>query len=342
MTSASSFTLTTGGATLQVGAATSSRVASLKYLGTEMLYTVTTGGNTLWGSTLWVSPQTNWTAACKSASTLDCFPPPAALDGNAYTGGIEAADTTLTFTGTADSYTHLRFRKTFSASLKDSSFTNLYHLINTSGGPISWAPWEDTRFPSGGVTFWPSGNIKAFGNDGMLKQTHDTLGATWFTYDSSASLTGRTKIFGDAGVPGWMAHVDKSRNLFIKKFADTPPDKQAPGTESECEIYVTGSLLEMELQGPYGPIPANDSIGWQVQWFVRKLPENIAVGRNKALLDFVNQTVGSAVTGVLPNRNGTEDAVRMRRSGRSIILEVSRPMDLEISLFDLRGKSLAR
>ncbi len=333
----SNYTLTTGGATLQVGPASSARISSLKYQGAEMLYLTTSGGNVLWGSTVWASPQAYWTATCKSANTVDCWPPPAAMDGNAYTGGPVAADTTITYTGTADSYMHLRIRKTFSAQLGDSSFTNLYHFVNTSSTPITWAPWEDTRFPSGGLTFWPTGSGAATGNAGLLKQLRDTLGVTWFTYDSSATLSGTTKIFADGGAPGWMAHVDKSRMLFIKKFVDTPPAKKAPGTENECEIYVTRALQEMELQGPYDPIPANDSVAWEVKWFVRKLPDAIAISRNKALADFVTQVISGSATRM--RTDGFEGVADFRSaiSGKSIRLRIPRALELGIFLADARG-----
>lgn len=340
ISSAPTFTLTTGGTTLQVSTANSARINSLKYLGTELLYLVSSGGNILWGSTFWASPQAYWTASCKSANTLDCWPPPAAMDGNAYTGGPLAADTTLSYTGTAESYTKLRFRKTFSADLKDSSFTNTYYMVNTSASPVTWAPWEDTRFPSGGITFWPTGSGAPTGNANLLKQVKDTLGVTWFTYDSSATLSGTTKIFADGGAAGWMAHVDKNRILFIKKFADTPPAKKAPGVENECEMYITQALQEMELQGPYDPIPANDSAAWSVKWFVRKLPDGVAVSRNKALADFTAQVIQGAGTGLAGGRGQAAGFSIQRRRG-SLELETYLSMHLSISLANARGRELA-
>ena len=337
--SGSSFTLTTGGATLQVGPASSARISSLKYQGAELLYLSTSGGNVLWGSTAWASPQANWTAACKTANNSSCWPPPSAMDGDAYTGGLAAADTAITYTGTADSYMHLRIRKTFSANLKDSSFTNLYHYVNTSTSPITWGPWEDTRFPSGGLTFWSTGSGTPTGNAGLLKQVKDTLGVTWFTYDSSAALSGTTKVFADGGAGGWMAHVDKGRVLFIKKFTDTPAAKKAPGVENECELYVTAALQEMELQGPYDAIPANDSVAWEVKWFVRKLPDGIAISRNKALADFVGQVISGSATGLREYRAEGRSGFRSGIYGRSIRLRTSQARNLKIAIADMRGRA---
>lgn len=340
--SGSNFTLSTGGATLQVGPANSARVNSLKYQGAEMLYLNSSGGNILWGSTFWASPQAYWTASCKSSENTSCWPPPAALDGDAYTGGINAADTSVSYTGAADAGTHLRFRKTFSASLKDSSFTNRYHMVNTSSSPITWGPWEDTRFPSGGLTFWPTGTGAPTGNAVMLKQTKDTLGVTWFAWDSSAALTGTTKIFADAGAAGWYAHVDKSRVLFIKKFTDTPAAKKAPTVENECELYATAALQEMELQGPYSSIPGNDSLAWEVKWFVRKLPDNVPVSRNKALADYVAQVIAGAATGLRPGARPDMKGFRAEYAAHSIHLLSPYPGNMTASLVDLRGEVVAR
>ncbi|MBW8889938.1 MAG: hypothetical protein JF616_19455 [Fibrobacteres bacterium] len=174
---------------------------------------------------------------------------------------------------------------------------------------------------------------------GLLKQVRDTLGVTWFTYDSSASLSGTTKIFSDGGAAGWMAHVDKGRVLFIKKFTDTPLAKKAPGTENECELYVTQALQEMELQGAYDAIPANDSVAWEVKWFVRKLPDGIAISRNKALADFVTQVVSGATTGLGAGRAGGQAEFRSGISRESIRLRISRPLEMKVSLVDARGNA---
>jgi hypothetical protein len=214
-------------------------------------------------------------------------------------------------------------------------------MVNTSSSPVTWAPWEDTRFPSGGLTFWPTGAGTPTGNANLLKQVRDTLGLTWFTYDSSAALSGTTKIFADAGAPGWMAHVDKNRILFIKKFADTPPAKKAPGVENECEMYITQALQEMELQGPYNPIPANDSVAWQVKWFVRKLPEGVALSRNQALADFTARVIAGASTGLATGRGGGEAGFALRGRRSALELEAFRSLDLSVSLADLRGRSVA-
>jgi hypothetical protein len=344
-TSTQTYTLTVGGTTLQVGLRKAARVLSLKYQGAEILHVDSANGNMIWGSTFWPSPQGYWSASCKSSNNTGGFPPPTALDPNPYTGGPAggaAGDTAVTFTGGADSYTHLRFRKTFSADAGDSSFSNRYTMVNTSASPITWAPWEDTRFKSGGISFFPSGTAAATGNAGMIKMTKDTLGTTWFKYDSAAyPVADPPKLFGDCGAAGWFAHVDKSRILFVKKFQDTPASKKAPTGESECEIYTANNkaYLEMELQGAYDPIPANDSVNWTVKWYVRKLPDAIAIGRNSELLAFVNQVLSGTSTAIRAAEN--TPSLRLDYARGSLQLDLPQAAELSLSLFDSHGREIA-
>jgi hypothetical protein len=113
-------------------------------------------------------------------------------------------------------------------------------------------------------------------------------------------------------------------------------------------MYITQALQEMELQGPYEAVPANDSAAWQVKWFVRKLPDGVAVSRNKALADFTAQVIAGASTGITDGRGAIGGsgaggmggfALRWRRG--AVEVEAFRPMDLAVTLSDLRGRAIA-
>jgi Domain of unknown function (DUF4380) len=338
--STGNYTLTTGPLVLSVGAGDGGRVTSLKHQGKEMFFTKV-AGSLLWGSTFWPSPQVYWTAACRSAGTKNCFPPPVAIDPNTYTATLWTSDTSVTLTGGADSYTKLRIRKTFSAHSEDTSFTAKYHLINTSSAAISWGPWETTRFPSGGWVFWPTGEGQKTGNAAMVQRMRDTLGTTWFPYDSSKAITSDPKTFADAGAGGWLARVDKDRVVFIKKFTDTPPAKRAPEGENEIELYIQKDLLELEVQGPYGSIPANDSTAWEVRWLVRKLPDNIAIGPNAALLDFVQKAVSNPATAIQPGSKDSKVGIHITKVNGQVRLHLERPMDLTVTLSTAQGRVLS-
>ena len=82
-----------------------------------------------------------------------------------------------------------------------------------------------------------------------------------------------------------MAHA-ASGLLFLKSFADVPPELQAPG-EGEIEIYANNRYVEIEVQGPYALIDAGASASWAITWYLRKLPVGVvASSRNAGLLDF--------------------------------------------------------
>ncbi len=344
--SGNNYKLIAGPDTLTVGPAAAGRIRSLKYQGTELLLA---SGTLNWGSTFWPSPQAYWTTACKNTINNGCWPPPVNLDADAtnYTGGLVASDTTVAYVGIADNVatgTHLSFRKKFWANAKDSSFTNHYTMINTFTSSVAYAPWEITRFPGGGLTFYPTGSDTLRGTQALRNMTRDTLGVRWTVYDSATVPAGGTpKIWGDGGTPGWYAHVDKNRVLFIKKFKDTPFAKNAPynTSESECELYMANAknYQEMELQGSFDTIPANDSSTWDVKWFARKLPDSVSIGRNSGLLNFVNQVISGSLTAI---KISAAPSIGFDGSHSFASLTLEKETLISLSLVNLQGREISR
>ena len=347
--SGTNFNISSGSTTVQVGPASGARIRSLKYGATELLFTATTGN---WGSTFWPSPQAYWTTACRNTNPPNngCWPPPANLDADntTYTGGLVASDTSVNYAGTADNSTHLRFRKIFWSNSQDSTLTNRYFMINATTTPIAFAPWEITRFPGGGITFYPKGTDTLQGTQALINMVRDSLGVRWFVYDSATiPASGTPKIWGDGGPPGWYAHVDKNRVLFLKKFRDTPRAKNAPAItkEAECELYTANAknYQEKELQGSFDTIPANDSVSWDVRWVVRKLPDSVAVRVGASLLNFVNQTVsGLSTPTALQTRDEVSDGYALDYSGNHIALNLTNAANVSLSLVDPKGREVSR
>jgi hypothetical protein len=329
------------------------RVRSLKYSGTELLYQADSTGNPgSMGSTFWVSPQAHWTANCRSGNNNGCWPPPTAFDGSGaaslYTGGLIAADTAVSYTGSAHAYTGARLRKTVWGNTRDSSVTFRYHIVNTLATKIAFAPWEVTRMTTGGLTFWAKSNedtIQGNGTSGaaLIAMIKDTLGVKWHKYDSAVSLSGGTPKFWDGTSEGWFAHVDKSRLLYIKKFVDIPASKKAPDNENQIEYYTnnnTRSLIEMELQGAFDSIPAGDSLQWDVSWFVRRLPDNIAVTHSAELLAFTRATVAgpTSILGTASRR----DVHRLAATSHRVTLMMATAGAETLDLIDARGALVQR
>ncbi len=291
------YSLAMGPMSFTATAKNSGRVTSLQYAGNEVLNQDSSGTqSTNYGSTFWPSPQKYWTSTCRTANNSGCFPPSIALDGNTYSAAIGADSSIMMWAASGDNNTNLRLRKNFWANIGDSSFNIRYTLVNTSSTtPDTFAPWEDTRIPAGGLYLFPNGQDTVTGN--LAGLTKDSSGVTWFRYDSNTVPTSNVNKFYSDGSAGWFAHIDKNRILFIKKFYDSPVSRKAPSPEDEIELYTSNDkkLIEMEAQGPFAPIAANDSVSWDVKWYVRKIPDTltVAVG-NTAIVNYINQILGAS------------------------------------------------
>jgi Secretion system C-terminal sorting domain len=250
------------------------RITSLKLDTKEILFVDNSADN--WGSTFWQSPQSAWN-----------WPPSTALNSLAYSGGIKG-DSINIISAIDDTYnTKLKFRKILYADLSDTSITLKYYMINTGASSNSFAPWEITRVPVGGMDFFPdSGGIT-----GALASQFTKIGdASWLNYTGSSS---GIKCFGNSK-ENWTAWINSDSSVFIKKFSNVPPGTEASG-ESEVEYYYAGpgAYYELENQGEYSLINAGDSLKWVMKWYVRKLPKNINKTKGSVdLVNFVRKVVG--------------------------------------------------
>lgn len=263
------------------------RISSFKINGSEILFVTRKDANDiLWGSTLWPAPQSVWN-----------WPPSATLDKNAYTAVLKGNSVVMT-SGT-DTNSQLVFRKTFSASEADTSVSIRYVIINKNTGNYNVAAWEVARVPTGGLSFFPSGDNTVTGT--LASKVTESKGVRW--YQHAASHPNSTKFFSD-GSEGWFAHVNKNGVLFLKTFEDVPLNVQAPN-EAEIELYLNSatSYIELENQGRYISIPANDSLVYDLKWYLRELPGQIdpAIG-DDALLAYVRNLAGSTGASI-PNLN---------------------------------------
>ena len=252
------------------------RFSSLKINGTEIMFIGDSPGN--WGSSFWPSPQSEWG-----------WPPSNELDEDPYVGGI--VEKKIWLTSDTDEVTNLSFSKTAYGDLADTSINIDYVMINQKNEDQIFAPWEVTRVPSGGLAFFPAGDNDISGD--MAESTEIIGSNAWYNNANSSG----SKFFSDS--KGWLAHVDMNRNLFIKVFDDISLEMAAPG-EAEVEVYSGGNYVELENQGDYAPIAANDSIIWKVKWLVRQLPNNIDVNvGSESLIDYtisvINNTAPNSI-----------------------------------------------
>jgi hypothetical protein len=287
--SAYAFAFPSGGPRLEVDPGAGARISSLKFGTTEFLYV---NRNILnWGSTFWPAPQSPWG-----------WPPPHALDQGAYTGGPQGS--ALSLASGKDGATQLSFGKRFSADDADTSFTQTYIMRNQGTSARSVAPWQVTRVPSGGLTFFPKGTGAVWGD--MASQVKEAEGWMWFELETATLPGGTPKAFAD-GSGGWMAHLDKNGFLLVEIFPDIAASQAAP-QEAEIEIYAEPGkqYMELEHQGAYAPLAAGDSVAWTTRWYLRKAPAGVQkTPGNPALMAWVNSLVLRSTTARKENPGGS-------------------------------------
>lgn len=331
---ATRWTFTIGQTSFLAGAKHGGRIHALRHNGSDILH-MDTASATNYGSTFWPSPQAVWN-----------WPPPANIDGTgAYTAEL-GADNVLTLVGQVDNTTKLRLRKEYWADLSDSTFNMRFTMFNT-GEARSWSPWQNSRLDTGGVYFFPAGEGPVTGD--LAPFVQDSIGMKWYQHGTATTLnSGTTKFFAD-GKDGWFAHVTADRIVFIKQFKDAPVSQKAPDPENEIQIYTTNKPLnnsdfvEMEVQGAYEPVATNDSLSWDVKWYVRALPESItpAVG-NQALVDFV-EGVLNPTTSLRPGASALrEPAARLRVATGVVSLTLRDAASLTLDVLDARGRVTTR
>ena len=260
-------------ATLEVDANHGARIISFRLNDSELLSTNKINAEN-YGSTLWLSPQI-WK-----------WPPSPVLDAEPYRVKMHKEE--LQLASEADDKSGYKMSKTIVANRSDSSFSMHYTITNISEKEKSVAPWEVTRVPAGGLTFFPIGTPGGYSKSNLA--TEDLNGICWFNYNPEL-VTGHQKLFRN-GSEGWLAHA-RNGLILIKQFPDIGIGQEAPN-ETEVEVYANKdrSYIELEDQGAYQTLRPGESFTWNVKWYLRKLPPKIEVKPGSiGLSDFVRKTI---------------------------------------------------
>ena len=272
------YVLEFGDLLFEVDPAVGARITSFKFAGTELLTGPAVNADN-YGSTFWTSPQATWN-----------WPPPTEVDKGAYSPAVAAPS--ITFTGApvaSGGIAGVTITKKFTANLEAQSVLAEYTITSGSGGAI--APWEITRVPSGGLTFYPTGTGAPTAGGGFpLPTTTTGAGCTWYQYPASQETTDQ-KLFAD-GSGGWLAHV-AGDIVLVKKFMDVPSGGAATG-EAEIELFISGTsaYIEVEQQGAVQTHAAGGMLTWPVTWIARRLPAGLApAAGSQELVDFVQSLV---------------------------------------------------
>jgi hypothetical protein len=215
------------------------------------------------GSTFWTSPQSDWG-----------WPPPAAIDRDPYEARLEGD--TLVLRSAPCAALGVVVTKKIRADAADGSVTITYVIENHGDAPRRFAPWEVTRMPATGVTFFPTGSA-TYGSGPFrpLAGVREASGHTWFALDPSAARGDEQELFAD-GAGGFVAHAEGDRVL-VRVFDDVPPAARAPD-EGEIEIFLRADpdprarYMELEVQGAYVSVPPGGASSWRTTWYLRRLP----------------------------------------------------------------------
>jgi hypothetical protein len=300
------------------------RISSFKIDGAEIITGSAYAGDYLWGATLWQSPQSEWN-----------WPPSVALDQDPYTGGIVGNQIVLR-SNIDETYSHLVFKKEFSADLSDSSITILYTMINEGITAHSYSAWEVSRVPSGGISFFPKGDGDIEGAfAGQAELINDVV---WYEQDDSDPVG--QKFFCD-GTEGWTAHVNDNSNVFVKKFEDVAIANSAPG-EKEVELYYSGpgNYIELENQSIYSNIAVGDSVSWTMKWYLRNLPSDIqAETGNMELVNYVRGIVTN-LPDAIDNRQAPEISLFPNPASEFVVVKNLPSGKTNITISDISGSVL--
>jgi hypothetical protein len=257
--------------TLEIDAQTGARVSKLALGGADMIVTAATDPTT-WGSVFWTSPRLK--------TWMPEWPPPAAVDNSPYQATLSGNH--LLTVGTADASLAVSMSKDYAVD-SASGWITINYTIHAAK-ELKAAPWEVSRVPRGGITFFPLGSSLT---KGPLTVTQAD-GIVWFDDGTkSATSDDGSKLFAD-GASGYEAYA-LGGILFLKRFADQPATAQAPG-EGEICIYPGATWLEFEVQGPYTQIAKDGTLPWKVEWKLLKIPSSVTVAVGSAsLVAFVTQ-----------------------------------------------------
>lgn len=296
--SGSTWSASVGETTLTVDAATGGRILGFALGSAEMLtdeseITYTSDGSkpnaNNYGSTFWLSPQTQWNDSG--------WPPPVHHDSDPY--AATAAGPVLTLVGGqgadpgTDNTAEITVTKVITPEPENNAFVIDYQMTNNGASASNaWAPWQITRVGADGVTFFPTGPGDC--DAGCPKELAiETLGAySFWAYDAADVSDADGAEHGDKwigdGAKGWLGQAYPGV-LLLLQFEDIPAG-ETPPQEGDVAIYASGQdpYIEIEPQGAAASIPAGATVSWKVRWSLHALPDEVAAEPSEMLGDFAD------------------------------------------------------
>jgi hypothetical protein len=263
----SAYTLSYGGLQAMIDYAHGGRLEVLSLNGQNFLSGKTVN-TTNWGTSFWPSPQSAWG-----------WPPSQQLDALAYT--VVQNTSPITLQSQKDPKLGYVFTKSFQINTADTSLTITYTVLNDTNFSQQVAPWEISRVAPGGLMFYATGPKTKSGL--LAPLTKDSIGITWFKYDSTTIPSGVPKLIADDS-EGWLAKVSNGL-ILVKSFPVVTQTSEAPG-EGAIEMYTNPNLsyTEIENQGAYVTLAAKQSLTYTVTYRLKNIPNTVSIAVGSASL----------------------------------------------------------
>ena len=228
------------------------RVASFQLNGQEVLFTKRDSANLKWGSTIWPSPQADWS-----------WPPPKGMDRMPYKV-IQQTDKQITLESAPNAYKDIQVTKQFTL-LSEQTIGLSYTFTNKGDTSIQVGIWENSRIPFAGEIQWKT-----------FTPIKDTIpGLDQSQPISSLKLGAQQaprKLFINS--PDGQITYRNEGLIWIKQFKASP--QEVAPEQATIELYYESDdkFAEIEAQGPYVRLQPGEKTTFSVEWFLKKEGNN--------------------------------------------------------------------
>lgn len=238
------------------------------------------------GHQVWLGPQSHWWAHQDAnparRAAIAPWPPDPWLSYAATEVVVQAA-TRIELRGPPSPISGVRLDHLYALpASKPGTLETTATMRNIRATPMRWDLWFNSRVPADTRVFVP------VASEGDVRLRHDVdarfdglSGVTeggFFTLDLVASVAGkqgrRGKVFIQPRA-GWMAGF-RAGQAFVIRF-DLQPRERIHPEHGQVELYLqwtpgdeAGSLLEMEVHGPYTTLAPNAEVQAKETWTVRR------------------------------------------------------------------------
>ncbi len=225
------------------------------------------------GYKVWPAPQSIWN-----------WPPPPYLDWGNYQFSIEhsSADSVIIYMKSAvesKKAPGLQQARRYKVYKNSTKVVVEQILTNVSSTTNEWAVWEVTQaiIDHDGTgdyenisTYFPSdeASLKALmGNVPTTTQVEENVRK--FNYNVNGEKMGTLLK------EGWVCFVDEKDEQTYAKVFNNDVTAQYSDQNSNFQLYVGGSYIEIEVLGPLTNIPVGDSVVYTEHWYASKIKGNI-------------------------------------------------------------------